>query len=144
MNVKRALEEIRVDDAAEERAWAVVRAAYAHRVPTHAERRRRWPFVAAVAVGLAVVAAAGLSPPGRAVVDAVRRSIGIEHAAPALFRLPADGRLLVSGAGGTWVVSADGSKASVKTVRRRAGSTRARARGPGGPPCPYRCTRAAP
>ena len=33
MNVKRALEEVRVDDAAEERAWAVVRAAYAHRVP---------------------------------------------------------------------------------------------------------------
>lgn len=109
MNVKRALEEVRVDDAAEERAWAVVRAAYAHRVPAHAERRR-WPFVAAVAVGLAVVAAAVLSPPGRAVVDAVRRSIGIEHAAPALFRLPAGGRLLVSGAGGTWVVSADGSK----------------------------------
>jgi hypothetical protein len=51
-----------------------------------------------------------LSPPGRAVVDAVRRSIGVSGAAPALFRLPADGRLLVSGPGGAWVVSADGSK----------------------------------
>jgi hypothetical protein len=42
-------------------------------------------------------------------VNAVRRSVGVEHAQPALFRLPAPGRLLVSGAGGTWVVSADGS-----------------------------------
>ena len=59
---------------------------------------------------MAVVAATAFSPPGRAVVDAVRRTIGVEHAAPALFKLPAPGRLLVSGAGGTWVVAADGSK----------------------------------
>jgi hypothetical protein len=58
----------------------------------------------------AVVAAAAFSSPGRAVVDAVRRTIGVEHAAPALFRLPAPGHLLVSGGGGTWVVAADGSK----------------------------------
>jgi hypothetical protein len=44
------------------------------------------------------------------VVDAVRRSIGVSHASPALFRLPAPGSLLVSGPGGAWVVSADGSK----------------------------------
>jgi WD40 repeat protein len=63
---------------------------------------------AAFAVALA---AAAVSPPGQAVVNAVRRSIGISHAAPALFRLPAPGRLLVSGGGGgTWVVNADGSK----------------------------------
>ena len=71
--------------------------------------RRRWPLAVPV-VAVAVVAAAAFSPPGRAVVDAVRRTIGVEHAAPALFRLPAPGRLLVSGAGGTWVVAADGSK----------------------------------
>jgi hypothetical protein len=66
---------------------------------------------ALVVPALAVaVAAAALSPPGHAVVNAVRRTIGIDHAASALFRLPAPGRLLVSGAGGTWVVSADGSK----------------------------------
>src|SRR5439155_16231097 len=57
-----------------------------------------------------VVAAAALSLPARALVNAVRRTIGVDHAAPALFRLPAPGRLLVSGPGGTWVVSADGSK----------------------------------
>ncbi|HZR94292.1 MAG TPA: hypothetical protein VFA56_01275 [Gaiellaceae bacterium] len=107
MTIKRALEDVPVDPAAEERAWAVVRTAYAQRVPV-ARRSRRWPVVAVV---VAVAAAAAvLSPPGRAVVDAVRRSIGVSHAAPALFRLPAPGRLLVSGPGGAWVVSADGSK----------------------------------
>jgi hypothetical protein len=109
MNVKRALERIPADRDAEERAWAVVRSAFAEReaVP----RRRAGGRWALAAVALAVVcAAAALSPPGRAVVNAVRRSIGIEHAAPALFRLPSSGRLLVSGRGGTWVVAADGSK----------------------------------
>jgi hypothetical protein len=107
VNVKRALEEIPVDERAEERAWSVVRTAYARREPAP-RRVRYWPFAAA---GLAaVVAAATLSPPGRAVVDAVRRTIGVERAAPALFRLPAPGRLLVSGGGGTWVIAADGSK----------------------------------
>lgn len=109
MNPKRALERIPVDHEAEDRAWSVVRSAYAEReaVP----RRRvgaRWTVAV---VGLAAVCvAAALSPPGRAVVNAVRRSIGIEHAAPALFRLPSSGRLLVSGRGGTWVIAGDGSK----------------------------------
>ena len=67
----------------------------------------------------AVVAAAAFSPPGRAVVDAVRRTIGVEHAAPALFRLPAPGRLLVSGAGGTWVVV--GRRVEAASRRRGAG-----------------------
>ncbi|HEX3225323.1 MAG TPA: hypothetical protein VHQ89_04445 [Gaiellaceae bacterium] len=109
MNVKRALERIPADREAEDRAWAVVRSAFAEReaVP----RRRRGGLVVAAMVGLAAVcAAAALSPPGRAVVNAVRRSIGIEHAAPALFRLPSSGRLLVSGRGGTWVIASDGSK----------------------------------
>jgi hypothetical protein len=108
VNVKDALEQVPVDPAAEERAWAVVGAAYARRERAHV-RRRRWPVVVPV-VAVAVVAAAAFSSPGRAVVDAVRRTIGVEHAAPALFKLPAPGRLLVSGEGGTWVVAADGSK----------------------------------
>lgn len=109
MNVKRALERIPADREAEDRAWSVVRSAFAEREAVPRRRvRGRW---AVAAVGLAVVcAAAALSPPGRAVVNAVRRSIGIEHAAPALFRLPSSGRLLVSGRGGTWVIAADGSK----------------------------------
>jgi len=108
VNVKRLVERVPVDRDAEERTWAVVRAAYEEREPVRRAPRRR--VMLAVAAAAVAVLAAALSSPGRAVVDAVRRSIGIEHATPALFRLPAPGRLLVSGDGGTWVVSADGSK----------------------------------
>lgn len=104
----RLLEATPVDREAEERVWQVVRAAYAEREPVRRPQRSRYA-VAFAALAVAVAAAA-LSPPGRAVVDAVRRSIGVEHAAPALFRLPAPGRLLVSGPGGAWIVSGDGSK----------------------------------
>jgi hypothetical protein len=106
--LKRLLEATPVDREAEDRVWQVVRAAYAEREPVR--RRGRPRYVVAFAALVVAVAAAALSPPGRAVVDAVRRSIGVEHAAPALFRLPAPGRLLVSGPGGAWIVSADGSK----------------------------------
>ena len=40
----------------------------------------------------------------------MRESIGVEEAAPALFALPADGRVLVTSARGVWVVRPDGSK----------------------------------
>lgn len=106
--VRQLLERTPVDGDAEERGWEVVGAAFAEREPVR--RRPGLRLALAVAVVGAAVVAAALSPPGRAVVDAVRRSIGIEHAQPALFRLPAPGRLLVSGAGGSWVVAADGSK----------------------------------
>jgi hypothetical protein len=109
VNVKRMLERVPVDRDAEERAWSVVRAAYEEREPVRRAPRRRLLLVVVAAV-LAFAVAAAFSAPGRAVVDAVRRTIGIEHAAPALFRLPAPGRLLVSGSGGSWVVSANGSK----------------------------------
>jgi hypothetical protein len=92
----------------EDRAWLVVRAAYEEREHTHVRPRRRL-MLAGVALAVAIGAAA-LSPPGRAVVNAVRRTIGISHASPALFRLPSAGRVLVSGEGGTWVVAPDGSK----------------------------------
>jgi hypothetical protein len=109
VNLKRLMERVPADREAEERAWSVVRAAYAEREPVRRGPRRRL-MLAGVALAVAVAAAA-VSPPGQAVVNAVRRSIGISHAAPALFRLPAPGRLLVSGGGGgTWVVNADGSK----------------------------------
>jgi hypothetical protein len=59
---------------------------------------------------VAVVVVAALSPPGRAVFHSVREAVGIEHAEPALFSLPAPGRLLVVSAdnGGTWLVKANG------------------------------------
>jgi hypothetical protein len=105
--VKRLFDAVPADAEAEERAWAVVRAAFAAREPV--PRRHRLRPAVVVAAAAAAIAAAALSPPGRAVVNAVGRSIGIEGAQPALFRLPSSGRLLVSGAGGTWVVAEDGS-----------------------------------
>jgi hypothetical protein len=104
--MKRLFDAVPTDAEAEGRAWDVVGAAFAAR---EVRRRRRRPVLLVAAAGIAAVVAAALSPPGRAVVNAVRRSIGIEGAQTALFKLPSPGRLLVSGAGGTWVVSADGS-----------------------------------
>jgi hypothetical protein len=94
----------------EDRAWEVVRGAYAERTP--APRRSRLPLVAVAVVVLAAVGAAIASPPGHAVFESVRRAVGVEHASPALFSLPAPGKLLVqsSEAGGTWVVDADGAR----------------------------------
>ena len=91
-----------------ERAWAVVRAAYATREPVSWPRRHARPLAAGAFVAAAVAAA--LSPPGRSVVHSLRKAVGVEHAETELFSLPAPGRLLVSGSGGTWIVNADGSR----------------------------------
>ncbi len=57
-----------------------------------------------------MIAAGLLSPPGRAVLDGVREVVGVKKAQPALFSLPAAGRLLVTADSGAWVVDEDGSK----------------------------------
>jgi hypothetical protein len=75
-----------------------------------APRRSRAPFVALAAALVAAAGAAVASPPGQAVVDRVREIVGVERAAPALFSLPAQGRLLVSSDAGVWVVEANGRK----------------------------------
>ena len=93
---------------AEERAARIVAAAFAETLPRHRTRRAAGP-VAAVAAALVLIAAV-LSPPGRAFVDHVRRAVGVDHASPALFTLPAPGRLLVTADSGTWVASSDGSR----------------------------------
>jgi hypothetical protein len=90
------------------RGWAVVQAAFAEREPAVHRPRALRPVL--VLAALAAIVAAILSPPGRAVLDSVRDAIGVEQSAPALFSLPAPGRLLVTSAAGPWVVSADGSK----------------------------------
>lgn len=107
--MRRELErvEIPAEHEARERAWAVAEAAFAEREPQ--PRRRSWRPAAAIAIAL--VALAGLlSPPGRAVLDEIREAVGVERAQPALFSLPAPGRLLVTGDSGSWVVERDGSK----------------------------------
>ncbi len=97
---------------AEERAWEVVRRAYAERSPMGSTRRPSRRLVLALVVALGVIVAAVLSPPGRAVFHRVREAVGIQHAAPALFSLPAHGRLLVVSGdrGGVWLVYDDGLK----------------------------------
>jgi hypothetical protein len=99
---------------AQRRAWHVARAAFDERETIAWPRRHARPLIAA-AVVLAVVAAV-LSSPGRAVIEDVREAIGtgkvagVPQAKPALFSLPAQGRVLVTAPNGVWVVSADGSR----------------------------------
>ncbi len=102
------LDTVSPPEGAEERAWQVVRAAYEERTPAPRERKAWRPVLVLAAV--AVVAGAVASPPGQAVLDSIREAVGIERAQPALFSLPAPGRLLVESADGVWVVQADGSK----------------------------------
>jgi Tol biopolymer transport system component len=58
---------------------------------------------------LSIALALALSPAGATVGRWIKHALGIPHAAPGLFSLPAHGRVLVSGQGGTWTVAADGS-----------------------------------
>jgi hypothetical protein len=104
----------------EDRAWEVVRRAFEERTPGQPQRRTpssRLLLAVVAAAGAAAVAVAVITPPGHAVLERVRRAVGIEHAAPELVALPAKGRLLVvsPARGGVWVVEADG-------LRRRLGS----------------------
>jgi hypothetical protein len=108
--VKRELQRIEIPGEydARRRTWNTVRAAYAQREPVSWPRRHVRELVL-VAAAVAVVAAA-LTPPGRSVVNSVRRTIGVQHAQSELVRLPAPGRLLVDSARGAWVVRSDGSR----------------------------------
>jgi hypothetical protein len=108
------------EDAAGERAWEVVRAAYARREPVTWPRRHARPLIAAAAVVAAV--AAVLSSPGRSVVHSIRKAVGVQHAQTELFSLPSSGRLLLSGRGGTWIVNADGSRRRLGAYREAAWS----------------------
>ena len=107
--MRKELERVEVpgEHDARVRAWKLVEAAYAERTPR--PQRRSWRPLALVAAALAVLAA-GLSPPGRAVLGEVREVVGVERAEPALFSLPSGGRVLVSAETGTWIVQRDGSR----------------------------------
>jgi dipeptidyl aminopeptidase/acylaminoacyl peptidase len=98
----------------EDRAWEVVRRAFEERTPSPRRKRvgNRPALAGVAALGAAAVAIAVVTPPGHAVLERVRRAVGIENAAPALGSLPAPGRLLVvaPGGGGAWIVSRDGLK----------------------------------
>ena len=110
---------------AERRAWEVVREAHSER---EAVRRRAGPrrlAVAALAAALAAVLV--LSPAGAEVGDWIGEVVDPSpDATPStLGSLPADGRLLVVGPAGPWVVHDDGA-------RRRLGDFRDATWSPGG------------
>jgi hypothetical protein len=106
------LERVRIpdEDDAEERALRIVARAFDERRPVPPQHRRRPTVVALVAALLValVAVAAGIAGPG--IVHSVRKAVGLTRAAPALTRLPAAGRLLVTSRRGPWIVQPDGSK----------------------------------
>ena len=99
-----------------DRAWEVVRRAYAERLPAPRRRDRR-PLIA-IAISVAVLAAA-LSPPGLAVFGSLRDAVSNEDQ---LVALPSGGRVLVNARDGAWVISADGSKRFLSDYRDAAWS----------------------
>jgi hypothetical protein len=105
---------------AADRTWEFVRTAYVSREPVAWPRRHARPLVAGAVVAAAV--AAVLSPPGRSVVHSLRKAVGVENAQTELFSLPTRGRVLVSGPGGAWIVSADGSRRRLGAYRDAAWS----------------------
>jgi hypothetical protein len=109
--VKRELERLEIpgESEARERSLVVLEAAFQEREPA-VERKRRLLRPIVVAAVVVALLAAVLSPPGRAVIDEIRATVGVERAQPALFSLPTPGRLLVASDAGVWVVQADGSK----------------------------------
>jgi WD40-like Beta Propeller Repeat len=115
MNENRLRELLQADATAaereaEERGWAVVKAAYAERAPGPRPRSQR-ALVLALA-GAALLVALLLSPAGAQVREWIEDVVqpGEEDAAPSLTALPAPGRLLVESESGPWIVNEDGSK----------------------------------
>lgn len=110
---RRALAGVRPpgEATAQDRAWATVSAAYRDRpAPAPARSRRR---VALVPVAVVLIGAIAFSPAGAAVKRIINRALSTGRAGhisrAAALSLPAPGRLLLSNAQGTWVVSAHGS-----------------------------------
>lgn len=106
---RRALAGIRApeESAAQDRAWATVHGAYVDR-PVSAPRRSR-RRVALVPVVAVLIGAIAFSPAGATVKRIINRALSAPHVShAAALSLPAPGKLLVSDARGTWVVSSRG------------------------------------
>jgi dipeptidyl aminopeptidase/acylaminoacyl peptidase len=114
------------EEAARERSWATVHAAFEEREPVAWPVRHARPLIVFAVV--AALIAAAFTPPGEAVVNEVRDAIGREHAVGIeradadLFSLPAPGRALVESGKGLWVVRQDGSRRLVGRYRDAAWS----------------------
>jgi len=105
---------------AEDRSWEVVRRAFEERTAAPGRRALASNTLLLAGLGAALVTAfvaAVFSPPGHAVFERVRQAVGVDHADPALFSLPAPGRLLVVSAegGGIWLADANGYKRKLGT-----------------------------
>ena len=124
--MRRELERLDVpgEHDARERAWALVQAAYANRERVPRRRPVVRPVIA-VAV-LAAVVAAAISPPGRAVIDSVRKVVGVERSDEAILGLPAPGRILVNATTGPWIVGEDGSRRALGRYDQAAWSPQGR------------------
>jgi hypothetical protein len=116
------------DPAARERAWRVVRAAYAEHTPSR--RRRSWMLGALAAAALAAggVGAAAASAPDSGVGSWVREVLGVgdRDPAPALGALPGGGRVLAQAGGSAWLVSSDGTRRRLGAYAGAAWSPRGR------------------
>jgi hypothetical protein len=110
--MRRELEHVEIpgEHDARERTWRIVSTAYAERIPERRSPTRLRLLVAVAAAVCAGVVAAGFSSPGRAVLNSIRETVGVEKTQQALFSLPVEGRLLVRSDDGVWVVQRDGSK----------------------------------
>jgi hypothetical protein len=107
---------------ARRRSWLITRNAFEEReqLPAPVVPGRWGPVVLAATV--LIVAAAALSPPGRAMIGDLRDAIGREQVKvtatqTSLFSLPAKGRLLVDSSRGPWLVQPDGSKRLLGSYR---------------------------
>jgi hypothetical protein len=114
------------EEAARERSWNTVRAAFEQREPVTWPVRHARALIAFAVAG--ALLAAALTPPGEAVVNEVRdaigreRTVGVPQAREALFSLPTSGRLLVDSGRGSWIVRPDGSRRLLGRYREPAWS----------------------
>lgn len=113
MTLHDRLDAVPLEAGAEERAWRLVRAAHAERVPA---RRGVRPRRLALAVAALALVAAALVAPGIAVLGSLRHAIAPTTPAPTP-GLPAPGRLLVEAPSGAWIVERDGAKRRLGAYR---------------------------
>ena len=110
--MRRRLEQVELpgEHDASERAWRVVRSAFAEYEPRPPARRPGGLVAGTAAAAIVALVVVAVSPAGPALVRSVRHAVGSEQTERALVALPSGGRLLVDSGAGSWIVSADGSK----------------------------------
>lgn len=113
MNVKDELRRLQAPDeaGAQARAWEVVRTARGERAP-RVRRKRRWPLILGPGVTAAIMALT-LTPAGATVGRVISHAVTGQPPTRPQLSLPAPGKLLLSGVGGTWIVAKDGTRTRI-------------------------------